>query len=314
MVAGQRGKMIKVGIIGINEGNGHPYSFSCIINGFDKLGLKESGWDVIYNYIRQQDSADLGFNGVEVTHIWTQDFNESKRISRAARIPNIVINYTDMIGKIDALIIARDDFDQHYNMAKPFLEAGCFVFIDKPLSLSIEELRFFKPYLDQGRLMSCSGMHYSSELDYFRENTEDYGQIKLIRGTVLNNIEKYGIHMLDAAFGSIPFQVESVLCINSPFDSAVLFNKDRSLFQLDALGETVKTFQFDVFGEKGRFHAELTNNFSAFRRTLFHFFEMVKYEKPVIEPTLTISIMKVLIAFSLSKKENRLVKLEEIYV
>lgn len=306
--------MIKVGIIGINEGNGHPYSFSCIINGFDKQALKESGWDVIYNYIRQQDQADLGINGVEVTHIWTQDPEQSKKIARAAKIPNIVANYMDMIGEIDALIIARDDFELHYCMAKSFLEAGCFVFIDKPLSLDTIELAFFKPYLEQGRLMTCSGMRYAGELDYFRENIESYGQIKLIRGAVLNNIEKYGIHMLDAIYGSIPFQIESVLCINSSFDSALLFNYDGSLFQLDALGETVKTFQLDVFGEKGRFHAELNNNFVAFRRTLFHFFEMIRNNKPAIESKLTISIMKVLIAYNISKKEDRLVKLEEIYV
>ena len=34
-------------------------------------------------------------------------------------------------------------------MAQPFLEAGLPVFIDKPLSLDISELRAFKPYLEK---------------------------------------------------------------------------------------------------------------------------------------------------------------------
>ena len=43
--------MINIGIIGLNEGNGHPISFSCIINGYDDAELKKVGWDVIYKYI-----------------------------------------------------------------------------------------------------------------------------------------------------------------------------------------------------------------------------------------------------------------------
>lgn len=307
--------MIKVGIIGINSGNGHPYSFSCIINGFNNEGLKDSGWDVIYNYIRQQDVIDLGIEGAQVTHLWTQNIEESNKIARAANIPNIVSNYTDMIGEIDALIIARDDFENHYSMAKPFLESGCFVFIDKPLSLDISELQYFRKYLEKGRLMSCSGMRYASELDYFSANVEDYGQIKLIRGAVLNNLEKYGIHMLEAVYGTMPFNVKSILCNpSSSTNSLTLFNQDGSFFQLDALGDTVKTFQLDIFGNKGRFHVELNNNFIAFRRTLHHFFEMVKSEKPVIDPNLTISLMKILIGYNISKENNKIVEIEEIYV
>ena len=31
--------MIKIGIIGYSEGNGHPYSYSSIFNGFDKISM-----------------------------------------------------------------------------------------------------------------------------------------------------------------------------------------------------------------------------------------------------------------------------------
>lgn len=32
--------MVKIGIIGINKSNGHPYSYSSIINGFNPIFLK----------------------------------------------------------------------------------------------------------------------------------------------------------------------------------------------------------------------------------------------------------------------------------
>ena len=34
--------MINLGMIGINEGNGHPYSYSAMFNGYDPLALKKN--------------------------------------------------------------------------------------------------------------------------------------------------------------------------------------------------------------------------------------------------------------------------------
>ena len=32
--------IIKTGMIGISSGNGHPYSWSAIVNGYDKIEIK----------------------------------------------------------------------------------------------------------------------------------------------------------------------------------------------------------------------------------------------------------------------------------
>jgi predicted dehydrogenase len=305
---------IKVGMIGLSAGNGHPYSFSCIINGYNDQGLKTSGWDGIYNYVKIRDQSEFTFPGVKVTHVWTQDPEESKRIAAATDIPNVVSSMEEMIGQVDAVIIGRDDYETHLPMAKPFLEAGCFVFIDKPLSVEIADLQFFLPYLQSGHLMSCAGMRYARELDPIRTNVETLGDLKLVRGAVLNDFQKYGVHMLDAIFSCIPFQVESIMAIEGKHQGAILFNSDSSVIQIDALGDVVKTFQLDFFGSKGRFQAELNDNFSAFRRTLYHFFEMIRTGTPTIAPELTISIMKTIIAYGISASEKRPVKLSEVHV
>jgi predicted dehydrogenase len=306
--------MINVGIIGLNEGNGHPISFSCIINGYDDVELKNTGWDVIYNYIRIQNKADFGFENVKVSHIWTQDKKQSIQIAKAAFIPNIVDDYLEMLGEVDALIIARDDYENHLLFAKPFLDAGCFVFIDKPLSLNLEELDYFKPFILNSKLMSCSGMRFAGELDGIRSNFQGLGKIKLIRGAVLNNMNKYGIHMIESIYSFINTKALTVIAIDSSHESLVITNDDGSLVQIDSLGATTKVFQLDFFGEKGRFHAELNNNFVAFRRTLFGFTEMIKTGKPVIDFDDTFAILKILIAYNISKNEKRKVHLNEIYV
>ena len=49
----------------------------------------------------------------------------------------------DVIGKVDAVIIATDRGDEHVWRAKPFVEAGLPVFVDKPLADNQDDLQQF---------------------------------------------------------------------------------------------------------------------------------------------------------------------------
>ena len=306
--------MVNLGIIGVSEGNGHPYSFSAIINGYNKDAMKDSGWIGILNYLNLKDESDFLINKAIVTHIWTQNLNDSIMIANATFIENICDNFEDMIGKVDAVIIARDDYETHFLYAKPFLENGIKVFIDKPLSLNIEELKFFLPYLKNNQLMSCSGLRYAKELDSIRSNIKNFINIKLIRGTVLNSWEKYGIHMLDGIFNVIEFDVKSVLSVHGKHMSVILKNYDESIIQIDALESTVKTFQFDFWCENEKFTAEVEDNFTAFKRTLFYFLKLIETGISDINANLTINLMKTLIAARISVNEKREVYLDEINI
>lgn len=306
--------VLKLGIVGINEGNGHPFSFSAIINGFDRAGMKDSGWDVIYNYLITRHPSEFGFDNVRVTHAWTQDPEQTRKLARASRIPNPVMDIDAMLDEVDGVIIARDDYETHYPLARRFLENGKFAFIDKPLSLDIAELRFFRKYLEDAKLMSCAGGRYARELDEIRGNIGSFGDLKLIRGTVVNGLEKYGVHMLDGIFGVTGFHAKSVSCVQSKHTSMMIKNTDDSVIYIDALGASAKTLQFDFWSDRNRFHAEANDNFSMFRRLLADFIGMIRTGKPAIDPGLVLNTMKVLIAANLSRKENRVVDLDEIAI
>ena len=51
---------MRVGIIGLSPGNGHPFSFAAIINGYDHSGLAASGWPGIYQYVKRRDPSEFG--------------------------------------------------------------------------------------------------------------------------------------------------------------------------------------------------------------------------------------------------------------
>ncbi len=290
--------MIKLGLIGLSPANGHPYSFSAIINGFDDAGMKASGWDGIYNYLKQADPAEIGFDNAVISHVWTQDPEITRSICRASNIAHAVSAAQDMIGHVDGVILARDDYQAHMDMAKPFLEAGLFVFIDKPLTLDTEELAWFTPYLKSGKLMSCSGLRYATELDVLRGNpAANIGELRAIQCGVINGWEKYGIHMLDAAFGVYPdLQPKSV---TRHFGEAEIFSIEMvggSYFSIICLGNKAPVFSLNFLGETGSFHAQISNNFGAFRRTMLKFVEQIETGQPVIPWSETLRTLKILIA------------------
>lgn len=304
----------KVGIVGLSPGNGHPFSFSAIINGYDDAGLAASGWPVIYDYVRRRDPSEFGIAGLQVTHAWTQDETVTQSLCRACRIPHAVSRREEMLGEVDAVIIARDDAETHLEMAQPFLEGGLPVFIDKPLSLDLDALRFFRPYLDQGQLMSCSGMRYARELDEARASIAEYGRLLLLRGAIVLSWEKYAVHLIDALFGVVSARPVSVIALDAPHAALAVAMDDGSLLQLDALGEAPRTFRLDFWGEQRTSSHEITDNFSMFRRLLWHFAEMIRTRRPVVPVRDTLDAMRLLIAGKLAQRDGRKVLLSELSV
>lgn len=283
--------VIRVGMFGLSEGNGHPFSFSAIINGYDAVAFERAGWPVILNYLRQQPETSFGFPGVQVTHAWTQDKSVTAKLCAACRIEHAVEKPEDMLGKVDALIIARDDWELHAKLARPFLEAGVPVFIDKPLSLDADEVAWFRGYLERGLLMSTSGLRYARELDELRSAMETLGRPRLICATVLNGIEKYGIHMLDAVDGlGLPPPV-SITRLEAPYEAFHLTLADGCSMLLSCLGNVGRTFHLSIFCERGHAHVDLHDNFSAFRCTLGTFVDMLKTRKPPIDPARVVDTM-----------------------
>jgi predicted dehydrogenase len=302
----------KVAILGFSEGNGHPFSFSAIVNGYDDEALGAAGWAGIHEYVRRRHPAEFGVPGLQITHAWGQDVDAVRRLAAACRIPNVATTVDELPDAVDAAIIARDDYEQHWRLAAPFLEKEKPVFVDKPLTLDLDDLRRFKPYLEAGLLMSCSGMRYAMELDVPRSTIEAYGRLRLVRGAVVLSMEKYGIHIIDAVLNVIRSRPITVQPHSAAHPSVSIELDDGSLFLLDALGSVPKTFRIEFFGDKLTSTHDVNDNFSMFRRALWDFGTMVRTRQPVIPPAHTIDTMRLLIACSRALQEQRKIHLDDI--
>ena len=82
-------KEIKLAMLGMVDGNGHPYSWSAIFNGYNKDLMEDCGYPVIPRYLEKQPPETFGIKGAKVTHIWCDDPEDAKKVAKASLVPNI---------------------------------------------------------------------------------------------------------------------------------------------------------------------------------------------------------------------------------
>ena len=195
---------IRLGILGSSAGNGHPYSWAALFNGYDReLMRKECPFPGIPDYLDKESPDTLTIPGARVTHVHCAGSGgfTAEHVARCARIPHVVARPTDVIGAVDAVVIATDIGSEHVERARPFVEAGLPVFIDKPLADTEADLRQFVAWAAAGKpILSSSCMRYAKEFEPWRRSTRDLGDLRLVTATTPKSWETYGIHALESVY------------------------------------------------------------------------------------------------------------------
>lgn len=166
-------KPIRIGIIGAE--NSHSANFGKMFN------------------------IDRKFPGVEVTHIWGETDEFARKAAEAGKIPNIVKEQKEMLGKIDALIVDHRHAKYHLEAATPFVKAGIPTFVDKPFCYRVEE---GKKFLEMAREMGTPVTSFSSIAQSvctydIKEQIKSMGEI--------NHVVRFGPLDMDSPYGGIFF-------------------------------------------------------------------------------------------------------------
>ena len=191
---------IRLGMIGMSPGNGHPYSWSAIVNGrYRPEPISDGGYPGIVEYLEAEPRENLGIDGAEVTHVCCENRHDAELVARAAYIPNVVDRPEQLIGEVDAVLIATDIGCEHVERARPFIEADVPLLIDKPLVDNEEDLRQFTAWHRQGKaVVSSSPARYTMDMDAASRRIADVvGEPRLITVTMLKKWDTYGIHAME---------------------------------------------------------------------------------------------------------------------
>lgn len=149
-----------------------------------------------------------------LTHAWDIDREGAEDFARAFEGVEVVEHYYDMVGKVDGVIL--DDFDSclHFKeLARPYLEAGVPIFINRPFALNLEDAR---EMIDLARkhgapIMSGSSFEFAPETEQIRQQV---ARIEPVSGYVaansMSDYPTHGIHGLFFAHACVGGGIRSV--------------------------------------------------------------------------------------------------------
>ena len=300
-------KELRLAMLGMIEGNGHPYSWSGIVNGYNPDEMAKCPYPGITAYMGRQPLESVRIPGARVTHIWTDDPADAPKVAAASLIANVVSQPEEVIGQVDAAIIATDDGNDHVRRARPFIEAGLPTFIDKPMATNIADLRQFVQWHREGRIMlSTSGMRYAPEMRLSDAQRAHLGDLRWITSFTCKTWERYGIHALEAVepllgSGFLTVQVHS----DEGGDVMHLTHRSGVRLTIGALHDAYGSFgAVHLYGTKGDLALKLSDTYNAFRSQLVAFIDMLHTGTRPLPFDETVELMAVIIAGIRSREQN----------
>jgi predicted dehydrogenase len=286
-------------MLGMIEGNGHPYSWSAIVNGYYPVEMARCPYAGIPKYLGGQPLESVRIPGARVTHVWTDNSADAPKVAAASLIENVVAAPEDVIGQVDAVVIATDDGNDHVRRARPFIEAGLPVFVDKPMATNMNDLRQFIEWQRAGKvLLSTSGMRYAPEMRLTDAQREHLGDLRWITSFTCKTWERYGIHALESAYPLLgPGFISAQTQHQDGSDMVHLRHASGVQVTLGAIHDAYGSFgAVHLYGTKGDLALKLTDTYSAFRAQLVAYIEMLRTGRPPFDFQQTIELMAIIIA------------------
>ena len=265
-------KHLKLGIIGLSPGNGHPYSWSAICNGYNSDKMSDCPFPVIPEYLSKQSFPKDQLQTARVTHIWTQDTKISRHVAESCYIPNVCAELTDMIGEVDAVLLARDDAEHHFEMSKPFLEAGLPIYIDKPIAFTTKEAQeIFSLEQHPNQIFTATALAYAPELLLTSSLKKQVGVVRYISAVTSKDWKKYGVHIIEPVLRMFDHTQELLsTSVEHTDDLTVLSARwsDGLVTTWAAIGEAKSPMEIAVYGTKGKVVLTFSDTYRAFKNTI----------------------------------------------
>lgn len=131
---------------------------------------------------------------------------------------------SDMIGRVDGILIESLDGSVHWERTRPFLEAGLPCFVDKPFACSLDDAHKIFDLADKKNVpvFSASAMRFAPEVIEFKltpalakmTGAISYGPAPLLARNP--GLFHYGLHAVEVLFTLMGTGCERVSCIHGP--------------------------------------------------------------------------------------------------
>ena len=220
----------------------------------------------------------------------------------------------EMIGKVDAVIVATDDGNEHVDRCRPFVEAGIPMFIDKPLVNTEEDLCTFLKWREEGaKFITCSCMRFCKEFEPYYKNRYELGELMYVCSTMAKKYENYGIHALEAMYPLLGKGFVSVRNTGT-YERSIVHLKHGSGCNVNViLGIGMVGMGMVLLGDKGAVNLVCKDSYYAFKKQLDLFVDWLRTGVEPFPFEESVELMKLVIGGLRSREEGgREVFLSEI--
>lgn len=206
MVIEGASKTWHLGVVGMSPGNGHPYSWSAICNGYNSKYLSETEYPQIAEYLSKEQWPQACLTGARVEYVWCEQKSQALSVARATNISRVCESYDELVELADAILLARDDVVERRSLVQAALTSGKPIFIDKPFSLSrMEAERWLYQQKYPWQIFTASALRYAPEILLTPAERECTGRLRRIVASTPKYWQTYAVHLLEplvAQFGA----------------------------------------------------------------------------------------------------------------
>lgn len=206
---------------------------------------------------------------------------------------------TEMIGKVDVMLIEAVDGSVHWERAKPFLEAGIPCFVDKPFACSVADARKMVELAAKKKLplFSSSSLRFAPELVAFTGDPKP-GKIlgAVAYGPALLHernpgLFHYGIHAVEVLYTLMGPGCVSVTCTSDKGVDVVTGHwKDGRVATVRGTRSGASAYGALVFNEKSTQTVTIGTKF-IYRELLKKIVETYSTGKPPIDIATTVELV-----------------------
>lgn len=267
---------LKLGIVGCSPGNGHPYSWSAIFNGYNASAMESCEYPTISDYLGKQEfPKDFLYHLASVESIFTQKEAESEKISKASKIKSVCTSIEELVEQVDAILLARDDAKSRLEHAEEIIKSGLPVFIDKPAALSIADWnQLLRWQTTSGQIFSCSSLRYAKELQLSQNDISNLGEVQYVEAYVPKQWDTYSVHIIEPAFNIVNdwSEIEIVKQISSgPIKTVEVKKKSGIQYRFNVTGQLPSDISFKLYGNQGMVIKKFSDSFGCFKSSLNDF-------------------------------------------
>jgi len=291
--------LIRIGILGFDTS--HAVQFTKRIN---HVGISEDQWV-------EGARVVMGYPGGPSSFVTDEVIAERTEVIRDAGV-QIVDSAEALIGNVDAVLLEFQDGGQHLEQARPFIEAGIPLFIDKPFTCSVADAKKIAELAREKGVpvFSSSSLRYALEVQNLKSRT-DLGAILGVdvyspgpshpKNPGLFN---YGIHGVEMIYALMGQGCRSVRCIwDGRWEKVIGLWEDGRIGTLRAIREGARGYGFTAFCEKGIVPSTIDTRY-IYLELLKRIIGMFQTGKPPISIEETVEIMAFMEAALKSARED----------